>query len=376
MKNIFHSRKGKLAIIALALITCLCICLCACTHTPSPNEVELSADISIDSQIKNVIVIIGDGMGFNHIANTKLKYGFDALHFEQDYVCPVVTTPLFSDVTDSAAAGTAMATGTKVSKGSIGQTNKGENLRNIMEIAKSHSKKTGIITSDYLFGATPATFSSHAYDRNNKADIIKSQASTSAVDLLVGQRDSDNLYATTYNQNFVNNGYSVVSTDTGLFSQPSSQKVVATLDSLRSKYNDTLSGQLDFSAIVEYALSYLDNQNGFCLMIEHAHIDKCSHSKDLNGAMCEMRAMIDTINLIYSFIADRNDTAVIITADHETGGLKLAENADSLTDALYTTKSHTGTTVPLFTKNITLTNFDETVDNTLIFAICKRIVER
>lgn len=352
---------------ALVFIFCLCLCLCACNSTSSDDDF----DIFVASEIKNVIIIIGDGMGFNHIENTKTYYSIDKFDFENDFVFPITTHSRSNSVTDSAAAATALATGQKADNGAVGRVD-GQDITNIMQIAQSKNKKTGIITTDYLYGATPACYSSHADNRNDKTDIINGQAE-SGIDLFIGQRHKNDLYSADFNQKFVDGGYIFASTSEELSACDKSQKILANLDGLRSKYNDSLSGQIDFSAIVEYTLDYLDNENGFCLMIEHAHIDKCSHGNDLNGAICEMRALADTVAQVYSFCKGRNDTAVLITADHETGGLQLARNANQLSDALYTSTGHTGADVPLYVKNVSITKLKQ--DNTSVFLICKKIIE-
>jgi len=364
--------KNRKIFISILLILCLAFCLCACNG--GDNGGNNNADgIEFASTIKNVIIIIGDGMGFNHIANTKTQFGVQKFDFEDDLVCPITTYSKNNAITDSAAAGTALATGNKADNGAVGRVN-GENVENIMQIARSKNKRTGILTTDYLYGATPACFSSHADNRSDKADIINGQAE-SGVDLMIGQQHSDDLYLGEYREKFTENGYELAETQDELFAVPKNKKAVACLDSLRSKYNENISGQLDMGAIVDYSLNFLDCEAGFCLMIEHAHIDKCSHSNDLFGAVCEMRAMADTIEKAYAFAEGRNDTAVIITADHETGGLSLANDKSELKNGLYSTGNHTAADVPLFAKNVTISGTFDKLDNTFVFVICKRIMQ-
>ncbi len=373
-------KNRKLLAILIALCCCLCVLFVACddqpnnnTPTPPPNN---EPSIGIGSEVKNVIIIIGDGMGFNHIENTKLQYDIDEFSFEPNFLTPVITDSS-SGTTDSAAAATAMATGKKVGNNKVSMY-ANQNLKSIMEIAHENGKKTGVVTTDNLFGATPASFSGHARDRHYTEEIVKSQA-VGAVDLLVGQKpDADeDLYSTTCKQDFIDNGYAFANTVEELTQNPKDQKVVANLDGMRSKYNDSLDYEkADFESIVSYTLDYLDNDNGFCLMIEHAHVDKCSHSNDLYGAMCEVRALADTVEQIYEFCEGRNDTAVLITADHETGGLQLANDKDELTNDKYTSTHHTSADVPLYVTNVTVTGFQDRLDNTYIFVICKMIMDK
>lgn len=364
MKNKQH------LLISLTILFSFCICLIACN--PTTQTPDNSAGILLSDEIKNVVIIIGDGMGFNHIKNAKTYYGIEKFGFEDNFVAPITTYSKSHTITDSAAAATALATGNKVNNSNVGRTDQ-KDLKNIMEIAKDNHKMTGIVTTDYLYGATPACFSSHADSRNDKEDIINGQAE-SGINLLIGQKHTKDLYSTDFRQKFENNGYNLISTPEELFEYDNSQKIVANLDGMRSKYNDDLSGQIDFESLINFTLNYLDNENGFCLMIEHAHIDKCSHNNDIKGSMCEMRAMADTIEQVYAFCRQRNDTAVIVTADHETGGLRLAENKHQLANNLYTTTNHTASDIPLYVMNAVIINVKEKLDNTFVFFICKKIV--
>lgn len=376
-------KNRKLIAMLIAILCCMCLLFVACndndTPTPPPDQpiIDEPPVIGIGSEVKNVIIIIGDGMGFNHIESTKLQYDIENFAFEPNFLTPVATRSKSHAVTDSAAAATAMATGSKTNNHNVSML-AGQPLKTIMEIAKENGKKTGVVTTDNLFGATPASFSGHSRDRHYTEEIVRSQA-VGAVDLLVGQRpDADeDLYSTTCKQDFIDNGYSFANTVDELTQNPKDQKVIANLDGMRSKYNDTLDYEkANFQDIISYTLDYLDNDNGFCLMIEHAHIDKCSHSNDLYGAMCEVRALADTVEQVYAFCQDRNDTAVLVTADHETGGLQLANSKEELSNDRYTTTNHTATDVPLYVTNVTVTNFGDKLDNTFIFVICKMIVEQ
>lgn len=375
-------KNRKLIAMLIAMLCCLCLLFVACDNknnnqppAEDPPITEEPPVLGIGSEVKNVIIIIGDGMGFNHIESAKLQYDIEEFAFEKNYLLPVCTNST-SGTTDSAAAATAMATGKKVGNNKVAMY-ANQNLKSIMEIAHENGKKTGVVTTDNLFGATPAGFSSHSRDRHYTEEIVRNQAEV-GVDLLVGQRpDADkDLYSTTCKQDFIDNGYAFANSVEELTQNPKDQKVVANIDGMRSKYNETLDYEkANFEDIISYTLDYLDNDNGFCLMIEHAHVDKCSHSNDLYGAMCEVRALADTVEQVYAFCEGRNDTAVLITADHETGGLQRANSKDELTNERYTSTHHTSADVPLYVTNVTVTNIGDRLDNTYIFVICKEIME-
>ena len=328
-----------------------------CSTTPEPN---------ID-RVKNVILLIGDGMGDRHVENGKQYFGIDKFDFEDDYAGSVITTSL-SGTTDSAAAATALATGNKAKNGEVGQSD-GTTVKNIMEIARDNGKKTGIITTDSLYGATPACFSSHTSSRSKNQEIIDDQL-TSGIDLMIGK--SSSTYKARKDE-FEANGY-VYSTDYHeIENLKEGQKYIGLLGGLRSKYNSEISDQADIEGMIGLALEFLDNENGFCLMIENAYIDKCSHGNDYYGMVCEVREFADMINEVYKFASGRDDTLIMVTADHETGGLRIAEPNEELSDELFSSTGHTGVNVNFYS-NIKVSN-ENMIDNTDIFEFSKRAVE-
>ena len=344
--------------ITLFLAVCMLlfsVTLPACIDTNPPSE------------IKNVIIFIGDGMGFNHIENAKTYFGINKFCFEDFEKHDVTTHSKNNSVTDSAAAATALATGTKVNNGNVSRLD-GQDLKHIMAIAKQNNKKTGVVTSDKLYGATPACFSSHANNRNDTTDIIHGQL-TSGIDVFIGEQSST---YSNYKNDFENMGYTFASTVDELLASDPSQKVIGNIKGMRSQYNENLSNQVDYAQLVESVLNRLDNENGFCLMVENSFIDKCSHNNDAYGAVCEARTFADMIQKAINFCKNRNDTMIIVTADHETGGFGKASTKEEVTNSLYTTGSHTAANVPLYLFNYAIS--DKTIDNTQIFDICKKVI--
>lgn len=352
----------RLKMFICAAIICLSFCFSACGN---------NFKIELPSSIKNVILLIGDGMGINHLENAKLFFDIDKFSFEEFSSYEATTYSKNNAVTDSAAAATALATGNKTTNGSVSRL-EGKDLEHIMSLAQKKGKKTGVITTDTLNGATPACFSSHANSRYDTNDIIDGQI-LSNIDILLGK--SNDSYAQRQTE-FEDNGYSYVSSVEDLLGCTKGQKIVANISNINSIYNTTLSNQSDFSEITKFTLNHLDNENGFCLMIENAYIDKFSHSNNLYSSLCEVRSFSDTVQAVLDFCQGRNDTAVLITADHETGGLIKAENKEDLTNSLYTTESHTAANVPLYFYGGKLKGVKRSVDNTQIFDICKKAISR
>ncbi len=365
IRSLFAMKKSR-----FLHLTILCILLIASLVLPlafAGCSVS-NCEISVPSQTKNVILIIGDGMGFNHINNAKTFYGIEEFAFEKNYTTEVCTRSKNSLTTDSAAGATALATGNKAKNGEVSFTG-GKNLLTITEIANSIGKKTGVLTTDSLTGATPASFSSHSPDRGDDKTIIQGQINSN-VNLLLGSKESSNAYLTTYKNAFAEKGYSFGSTLDELASLTNQDKIVATFDSLKSTYNPQLTNQTNFATTVEFALNFLENDNGFFLMIELAHIDKFSHDNDVVGAMSEVRMLFDVLSVVQAFTAERNDTVVMLTADHETGNLSLANNKNEVSNKLYRKSGHSSKNVPLYLYGASIQT-QASVENTLVFEIAK-----
>lgn len=271
------------------------------------NEVpkEVSVHDPIVKDTKNVIFLIGDGMGFNH---TKLV-GWDGISHQYmtsdkenvfygeyfPYKGKVHTNSL-SGVTDSAAAATALATGYKTVNGYVGLDENGQEVQSLTELASTLGMATAVMSTEVATGATPAGFSAHANNRNSSAAISSSQTHTTRE------------YGTILNCGVGTN-------------HPTFEK----------KINDTLN-QMDAA------------ENGFFLMYEEAHIDKLSHDNNLTGACKMVLRFNQAIGLFMEYAFYHPGTLVLITADHETGGLTIQEDGSFA----YTQKDHTGQDVPLY----------------------------
>ncbi len=320
-----------------------------------------------EGDVKNVILLIGDGMGENHIQNALTYFELDDPSFIADRHGSIATKSKNKAVTDSAAAGTALATGNKVNNGEIAYHD-GKALKTIAELAKKAGKKVGIVTTDTLDGATPAAFSAHTDSRSNSEDIATCQAE-SKFDLFIGETGSG-LY-NSYKTEFTDNGYDFASSPEEMLRYADSDKLIATLPNVRSSYREEKASDYQLKDMVAFATEFLDNENGYFLMVESAHIDKYSHDNEVVNALCEVRSLFDTMDYLYDTVGE--DTAILLTADHETGGLQLANNKDDIGNYLYTSSSHTGVDVPLFMRHVpyALTGVPQ---NTEIFSICKRLM--
>ena len=354
----------------------------ACLLIVMMGLVGCSKPASTRGDIKNVIVMIGDGFGPNHLANAKKYFDVDKFAFEDHYVCDVTTYSKDSNITDSAAAATALATGQKVNNGEIGR-HQAQDIENLMEIAIKQGKKTGVLTSDSLCGATPASFSAHTDGRDYVpyADEMAQDQCKSGIDIFIGER------AGVYDENyfsFFQRDYVYETDNSSILNQlDHNEKYILQYSDLKAEYNHNLENSsadwVDYPALITDVLGYLDNENGFCLMIENGYIDKYSHNNNFVSTMHEVMYFAQMIEAVYQFCAGRDDTVVMITADHETGGLQLGNTKESLTDELYTSDGHTATNVNLFIKYAVdhkQKNYSAVIDNTDIFRLGKQLLEQ
>ena len=181
--------------------------------------------------------------------------------------------------------------------------------------SKTYKKSTGVVTTDSLLGATPSAFSAHSTNRNDGATIFSTQVA-SGVNLLCGSVDS---YCTSRKSTIQSNGYRYCDDPSKLESTMSADKTYWQLDLAWA------TAKVELCDVAVHAMNYLDQDNdGFVLMIEQAHIDKYSHSNDFDGMVKSVKSLNDTVEAVLEWIGDRTDTAVLITSDHETGRLNVS----------------------------------------------------
>ncbi len=323
-----------------------------------------------NKEIKNVILLIGDGMGFNHLEQTKKAKELESLHMESMSLAQCATDSI-DGVTDSAAGGTALATGYKTKNGYVARSpqNDQTTLKSIMQYAQEAQKATGVITTDNPYGATPSAFSSHSSSRFNHDNLLERQFA-SEIDLIVSSiYEEDGGDKTSARANEIRgNGYNYVTSYNALTSAKNSSKIYGVLPTLHSQY--VSQNNVELSDVADFALSYLSqDKDGFMLMIEGARIDKFSHDNNMEGMVEELQAFDEAIATCLDWAKWRNDTVVLVTADHETGGITLTNE----NKYVFTTSSHTGAYVPLFSYGVTLNEL--TYDNTDVFKICHSLCQ-
>lgn len=339
------------------------------------NEVvEQNYPLIEDGPIKNVIFIIGDGTGLAQLYSGQVNLvGPDnKLNVQKMPVTGLVTTHAANRlITDSAAGATAYSCGVKTNNGMIGQLPDGRACKTILEMAEDQGKSTGLVATSTITHATPASYASHIDSRSKQAQIAE-QYVTSSVEVLLGggleyfipqsesgssRDDSRNLV-----EEFESNGYEFVenaeelnNSDSGkllgLFSMSGmpSEVRTPTLSEMTSKALDVLSS----------------NDEGFFLMVEGSQIDWAGHGNDAAYAMRELADFDAAIKTALDFALEDGETLVVVTADHETGGMNiLSGKTEEELKIVWTTDYHTGIPVPLMAFGPHAIEFTGWMDNT------------
>lgn len=315
---------------------------------------------------KNVVLMIGDGMGLAQVfagitANGGHLYidNFNRIGFSK-------TQPAKKYVTDSAAGGTAISTGVKTYNGAIGVDTSKKPLVNIFEIARKKGKFTGVVVTSGVTDATPASFVAHVPSRYNTEEIASAYVN-SGINLFIGsgrsgfenRKDGIDLIS-----KLAGKGYQVC-TDINAIKSVNGGYVAGLLEDLPS---DHVTGRLEAAA--GEALRILGkNPRGFFLMVEGSEIDGGGHSNDIGQEIGEMLDFDRAIGVALKFAESNRRTLVVVTADHETGGLSLIDGdiAYGKVTARFATANHTGIMVPVFAYGPGADSFTGIYENTGLF---------
>ena len=300
-------------------------------------------------KVKNVIVLIGDGMGFEQISCGWVVNG-GKLNFDQMPVLGASRTYAVDKlITDSCAGGAAIASGQKTKYGYIGLDPDGNVMDTALKKAQRAGKKTGITVTCRINDATPADFCNHSPSRKLEEDLA-AQYVDSGVDFISGgglhfwtsRSDGRNLV-----EEMKAKGYGFAST---LEEIPTAQG--ERFLGLYEEYDLSPVGERGPILLesTKRALADLDNKKGFFLMIEGSQIDDWAHRNKV-GYMCEELFDFDrTLGYVLEWAARDGQTLVVVTADHATGGLTLLRGDLQKHEIKvhYSTKGHNGIVVPVF----------------------------
>lgn len=329
-----------------------------------------------DNEVKNLIFLIGDGMGLSQVTMLQIENEGNETSFDRaDNVALITTHSANNRVTDSAAAGTALATGRKANNGVLGMMGDDANYESIIERAIKAGKSTGLITTVYLQHATPAAFYANVPHRDS-SELITEQLLNSNIELLIGgggyYLKNESPVGGSYYDAFKEKGYSIARSlaEADDVDSGSLLCIVAEKDLKRAK----MRGDFLPNALSK-ALELLSNNsskhgNGFVLMVEGAQIDYAGHANNSKWLLDEMRDFDKTISIAIDYADKNENTLVVVVADHETGGHSVISNetdftlSDSGVGYVYGTKSHSGVMVPVYLYGCGAELINGVMDNT------------
>lgn len=299
---------------------------------------------------KNIILMIGDGMGLAHVYAAMTANGGHLFLENFKYIGFSKTYSSDNYITDSAAGATAFSSGIKTYNGAIGVDHEKKPAPNVRELAEKKGMKTGLVSTSAITHATPAAFIAHVDSRASYEDIAAYFLKTN-VDVFIGgginnfekRKDGRNL-----TEELKAKGYQV------LYNMEDIQKVKSgKLAGLTApQHNKAMPDRGDMLVPATQTAINLLSQGGkgFFLMVEGSEIDFLAHGNSTPGVILETLDFDKAIGAALRFAASNGETLIIVTADHETGGMTL-NGGDYKTGkvvAKYTTGGHTGIAVPVY----------------------------
>jgi len=345
----------------LNLLLAAFIVLSGCTHEIKQEETK---------KAKNIILMIGDGMGITQVYGA-MSVSKEPLVFEKFKNIGFHKTYSASDyITDSGAGGTALATGTKTNNLSVGVDTAGVPLKSILHYAEENKLATGLVSTSSILHATPASFIAHEKNRSDYENIARDFLDVD-IDIFIGggkkqfahRKDSLNLLDSLKSRH-----YQIIDGLANFNKDAQGKFAVFTAEGHNP---EIMNGRGDMlSQSTENAIAVLrKNENGFFLMVEGSQIDWGGHDRDIDYVVSETLDFEKAVRKAYEFAVKDGETLLIVTADHETGGLSLTggELMQNTIEANFAFDNHTAVMVPVFAYGPGAENFGGIYENTDVF---------
>jgi len=345
----------------------MAVAVAACTSSDNSKE-----------KPSNIIFLIGDGMGLSAVSAT-LYYGDQHSEFSRFKEIGLINTSSATHkVTDSAASGTAMATGKQTYNGAVGVDTIKTSVPNIAELVAELGWSTGVVASSTITHATPASFYAHV-DQRGKEEEIAVQLIESEIDFFAGggtdvfsrRSDSTDLLALAGDKGFI--------MDTTALALPGSLSPDHKYGYLLADGGmpPVLHGRGDFlSGATSLAIDYLSqHREGFFLMVEGSQIDWAGHANNTEYLISEMLDFEKAVEMALDFAEKDGNTLVVVTADHETGGFTLGAEKNEKSGygdykkigPSFATGTHSATLIPVFAYGPGAESFKGIYQNTGIY---------
>jgi alkaline phosphatase len=311
---------------------------------------------------KNIILLVADGGSAAHMTAAAQARGEKFRIGTMPIVGLQTTHCADRSVTDSAASATALATGFKTNYEMLSVDPKsGLPLTTVLERAEMLGKATGLVTTSNFWDATPAAFAAHAKHRHDEG--VDAQMLRSGVDLIAGTALADSTSETDAELSALAaaNGFTVIRNRQQLDTAKGARLLA--VFPWQARNLDVPDAPLPLLA--KWAIDHLDDDpEGFFLMIEHEGTDSASHQNNGPDVRRALASFDEAVGVALDFAAARNDTLVVVTSDHETGGLRVSDTKAGRFRMEWSTTDHTGTAVPIFAYGPGASAFAGFQDNT------------
>lgn len=305
-----------------------------------------------------VILMVGDGNGLAQWAAGMYSSQTPLNITKIKTIGLVKTQPKDDFTTDSAAGGTAMASGQKTNNRYIGVDENKKVIPSIFDLLKKKNISTGIITTDQMTGATPSAFYGHVADRDSSQKLAE-QLVNSKIDIFIGAGKSKF-------KNFEWKSRLILDEIPVQLPQTKSEIGIFVNDNSLPYVNQGRENYLEKTT--NTALQYLSKkENGFMLLIENGHIDGAGHDNKAKELAAEVIEFDKTIGQVMRYVDSNPGTLLVITADHETGGVVLPHGYKDGIEIQFHSNDHSGIPVPLFAYGKGSENFGGVYENTAIF---------
>ena len=302
---------------------------------------------------RNVIVVIADGLGVAHVSGMRIDAD-SPINVERMPVVGLHYTWSSNDiVTDSAAAGTALATGRSTNNGMISvDPETGENFETALEVARARGWSAGLVTTTTVSDATTASFGAHAVSRAEES-AIAAQFVTAGIELLVGSTEDgvfdqlldaeDPLSSPAAKADLA--GYAFLTSVEDLSTTDAARVILL----FEPTENDTDFAEVSLPQLTTAAIEFLSRDpDGFFLVIESEGTDTASHNNVTEDVIASLRSINESLGIALDFAERTGDTLVLFTGDHETSGLTLVDAGDGAIVWTWASGNHTATAIPIF----------------------------
>ena len=333
------------------LISATLLALCAAVSAAAQNAP------------RNIILFIADGAGPAHYTVMKNNRGADFNIGKMPVVGLAITRAADRNVTDSAAGATALATGFKTNYEMVGQTPDGVAQQTVLELAELRGKATGLLTTGGFFDATPAAFASHTAHRNEHAEII-SEMLRSGAEVIAGAglAAMSGPKLSHVPDEAKGQGYTYVTSRAELDAAAKANRVLAVFP---AQTRDADFPDAPLPHLTRFAIDRLRREpKGFFLMVEHEGTDSSSHQNNNADLTAALTSFDVAVGVALEFAAADKNTLVVVTSDHETGGMRITETKRGNFRVEWSTTDHTAVAVPVFAFGPGAAGFAGFQDNT------------